>query len=139
MHCSHDSYRRDANELDLLTLGCHAAPRSEAALFDGFAWTRWTSEHWEVPIIASILYLIMIMFLKRYMASREKMRLQGLVIAWNFGLSLFSFAGLAVCVPHLLNNPHTGLLAKGWYPSVCGHSSSYGFGQPGFFVALFIY
>jgi elongation of very long chain fatty acids protein 6 len=116
-----------------------APSRSERAIFDGVAWTRWTSEHWEVPIVASILYLVMIVFLKRYMASREKMRLQGLVIAWNFSLSFFSFAGLAVCVPHLLNNPHSGLLSKGWYASVCAHCSAYGYGQSGFFVALFIY
>ena len=42
------------------------------AIFDGFYWSRWTSEHWEIPITACILYLIMIVSLKSYMAKREK-------------------------------------------------------------------
>ena len=42
-------------------------------------------------------------------------------------------------MPQLLFGEQAGLLEHGWYPSVCAHSSSYGFGKTGFFVALFIY
>ena len=52
---------------------------------------------------------------------------------------LFSLAGLLYCVPQLLFGEESGLLTKGWYPSVCAHSSAYGFGETGFFVCLFIY
>ena len=101
--------------------------------------TRWTSEHWVIPVVASIMYLLMITFLKKYMATQEKMRLQPVVIAWNFGLSAFSIGGLMYCVPHLLFNERSGVLTAGFYPSVCSHASAYGFGEVGFWVFLFIY
>ena len=40
---------------------------------------------------------------------------------------------------HLLFGEEAGLLSRGFYPSVCSHAASYGFGEVGFFVALFIY
>lgn len=43
------------------------------------------------------------------------------------------------CVPHLLFGEDAGFLSAGFYSSVCAHSSSYGFGEVGFFVFLFIY
>ena len=60
------------------------------------------------------------------------------MLGWNFGLSLFSFAGMAYCVPHLLLGEH-GLFARGFTSTVCSHAAVYGSGQVGFFVALFIY
>lgn len=97
--------------------------------------------HWEIPLASTLVYLLMLVFVKRYMDQPgvEKMYLQPLVVTWNFGLSLFSFAGLVYCVPHLLLNDRSGLLTAGFYPSVCSHASAYGFGETGFFVALFIY
>ena len=62
----------------------------KAKIWDGFYWTSWTSKHWFIPTIASVMYIIMIFTLKSVMAERAKMRLQPLVIAWNFGLSFFS-------------------------------------------------
>jgi hypothetical protein len=47
-----------------------------------------------VPVIACVLYIIMITQLPTYMASRNKMYLQTTVVAWNFGLSFFSLCGL---------------------------------------------
>jgi len=115
-----------------------AGMEEDLAIFDGFYWTRYTSEHWEVPLVACALYIVMIVGLKLYMGPREKYRLQNYVIAWNFGLSLFSLLGLLSCVPKLLFGP-AGLYTHGWYTSVCSHASSYGFGYSGFFVCLFIY
>lgn len=95
--------------------------------FDGYAVTRWTSHHWEIPIVAVLGYLAMIFGVKRAMAGRPKMLLQPVVVAWNFGLSAFSFLGLYYTVPQLLLGPEAGLLTQGFYPSVCSHASSYGF------------
>ena len=92
-----------------------------------------------IPLVACAIYIPMVFLLPKVMASREKLRLQPLVIAWNFGLSLFSFAGLFYCVPALLWGEASGLFTTGFYPSVCSHASSYGFGKAGFFVFLFIY
>jgi len=113
--------------------------QEKAAVFDGFYWTRWTSQHWAIPVVATAIYLVMITYLKPFMESREKMRLQPVVLAWNFGLSLYSIGGLVYCVPHLLFNARSGLLTAGFYPSVCSHASAYGFDDVGFWVMLFIY
>ena len=110
----------------------------ELKIFDGFWATRFTSQHWEVPLAACVIYFTMITVLKRYMASRPKIFLQRYVICWNFFLSFFSFAGMVYCVPKLLFGP-AGVLSYGWYQSVCSHASSYGFGESGIFVFLFIY
>ena len=64
----------------------------EAKVFDGYWWTRWTSDHWEIPLVAGALYLIMIVGFKSYMAKRERYKLQNWVVCWNFFLSLFSLA-----------------------------------------------
>ena len=116
-----------------------AALAAEQPKFDGFWWTRWTSEHWNIPVVACVVYLIMVFFLPKIMAAKEKMRLQPVVIVWNFGLSFFSFCGLIYCVPHLLWGEEAGLLTQGYHASVCSHASTYGFGKVGVFVYLFIY
>jgi len=112
---------------------------NELPKFDGYFWTRWTSNHWIIPLVACAIYIPMVFLLPKVMATREKMRLQPLVIGWNFGLSFFSFAGVVYCVPQLLFGEHAGLLSRGFYPSVCSHASYYGMGDSGFFVFLFIY
>jgi len=108
-------------------------------IFNGFTWTRITSEHWHIPLVATALYLLMIPLVKRIMADRKPLYLQSIVVTWNFALSIFSMAGVAYCVPQLLFGRDVGLFTGGFYPSVCTHASSYGMGESGFFVALFIY
>jgi len=114
-------------------------PEARWRIFNGFDATRWTSKHWEIPLVAVVLYLLMIAAVKRYMADKQPMYLQSIVVTWNFGLSLFSMAGVVYTMPQLLYGEEVGLLKGGWYPSVCTHASSYGMGEGGFFVALFIY
>ena len=125
-----------------LPMECDLHPvgwEEKAKIFDGFYWTRWTSQHWFIPVTAAIMYLIMIAFLKNYITDKNKMRLQPVVVVWNFALSFFSIGGLISCVPHLLFNDRSGLVTAGFYPSVCSHASAYGFGETGFWVFLFIY
>ena len=110
----------------------------DAKIFDGYAWTRWTSENWQLPIIACVGYIIMLVTLKSTMRNRDPIRMTPVVIVWNFSLSAFSFVGMTYCVPHLLWGP-MGILTHGVYSSVCPHSGSFGHGRVGFFVALFIY
>ena len=110
-----------------------------APIFDGFWWTRWTSEHWVIPLSSCVVYLIMVFFLPGIMEAKAKLRLQPVVIVWNFGLSFFSVCGLVYCVPHLLFGEEAGLFTRGFHASVCSHASTYGFGKVGFFVYLFIY
>ena len=42
--------------------------------FDGFAWAEWTSHHWEIPIVACVVYLLGIYVLKAFMAERKPVR-----------------------------------------------------------------
>ena len=116
-----------------------AALAAEQPKFDGFWWTSYTSRTWSIPFFACVVYVAMLYTLPVYMAKREKLRLQPIVVAWNFGLSFFSLCGLFYCVPHLLFNKSDGFLTQGLYPSVCAHASTYGFGDTGLFVFLFIY
>lgn len=69
--------------------------------------------------MAVALYLLTIVFLKRWMANEKPMRLTPVVVTWNFALSLFSAAGVLYCVPHFLFNEEVGVLTAGFYPSVC--------------------
>ena len=92
----------------------------------------------QIPIIACVVYLIGIVALNRWMRDRKPIRLQPVVLAWNFGLSLFSLAGMCYCVPHLLFSDY-GLFTRGFTATVCTHATSYGQGRVGLFVALFIY
>ena len=114
----------------------------DLAIFNGWGWTRWTSQHWEIPITAAVLYLIMIGTLKLIMGPRKggraPIKLTPVVLAWNFGLSIFSMAGMVATVPLLLWGP-SGVLTEGWYASVCNNAGVYGHGYPGLFVCLFIY
>jgi len=112
------------------------------ALFDGWAATRWTAAHWEIPLVAVAVYLLMIACLKAWMGprngGRKPIKATRVVLLWNFGLSAFSVAGMVYTVPLLLWGP-SGVLNKGWYASVCNNAGEYGHGMPGLFVALFIY
>ena len=116
--------------------------RETIAIFDGWYWTRWTANHWEIPIAAATLYLLMIATLKLTMGprngGRKALKLTRVVLAWNFFLSAFSIAGMCYTVPLLLFG-ESGVLTAGWYASVCNSAASYGHGYPGLFVCLFIY
>jgi len=110
----------------------------EALVFEGFAWSSLTGRHWEVPLTATVVYLVAIVLLKRTMRHRPPLRLPTVVMIWNFSLSAFSLCGVYYCVPKLLFGS-SGLVTEGLYTSVCSHASVYGHGKPGFFVMLFIY
>jgi hypothetical protein len=101
------------------------------ATFDGWAWTRWTGQHWEIPLVAVAVYLLMIASLKAFMGphkgGRPPIKATRVVLAWNFGLSAFSVAGMAFTVPLLLWGP-SGVLSQGWYASVCNNAGEYGHG-----------
>ena len=114
----------------------------DLAIFDGWAWSRWTAEHWQIPLTAVALYLLMIAVMKIVMGPRKgghaPVKLTNVVLLWNFSLSAFSLAGMFFTVPLLLWGP-SGVLSHGWYASVCNNAADYGHGYPGLFVALFIY
>ena len=118
---------------------CDPYSLCDADAFDGAVWSRWTSQNWQLPLLTTPVYLLAIVLIQKVMASQPSHKLQLVVAPWNFGLSLFSMAGVYYCVPQLLFDPDGGLLTRGFYASVCMHASSYGCGRVGMFVALFVY
>lgn len=68
-------------------------------MWNGFDWAEWTSHNWQIPITSCIVYLVGIVVLNRWMRDRKAIRLQSIVLAWNFGLSAFSFAGARPPLP----------------------------------------
>lgn len=57
---------------------------------------RWMSVHYEIPLALALGYLAMIVILKRVMANREALKLDGILRAWNLLLAVFSIAGAVV-------------------------------------------
>merc|ERR1719291_1229599 len=104
-------------------------------IFSGTYWSRATAEHWEIPIAAVAAYLVMIPLLKRLVARRGRFDVKAFAFWWNALLSLFSWCGVAACVPVLV----TTLWEHGLYFTTCAPASWYASGIPGLFIALFIY
>merc|ERR1711897_65699 len=78
---------------------------------------------------------LLIPVLKLVARRRGKFDVKGMAFWWNSLLSLFSWCGVAACVPVLL----TTLREHGLYFTTCAPASWYGSGGSGLFVALFIY
>merc|ERR1719277_1727671 len=103
--------------------------------FDAFAWVRFTGDHWNIPLMAVSAYFILIPVLKWTVDKYGKWNVRNFAFYWNLSLSLFSWFGLAACVPVLIS----AVVQKGMYYTVCAPSQWYGHNLSGLFVALFIY
>ena len=104
-------------------------------------WSRWSSNHWEYPLLAVTLYVAMIVLLRRHMDGRPKyekllgLNVNSLVAAWNLFLSVFSAWGLFLCLPRQAAMVwHYGLR-----PSVCWHPHWNANQWHGLALMLFIY
>jgi len=117
----------------------HVLGRFDAAdgtsFFSPSYWTRFTAQHWEVPLLAVAVYLVLIPLVQRVVAKRGPFDVKGFAFYWNAGLSLFSWCGVAACVPVLVGS----LAEHGLYFTTCAPAAWYGCGFNGFFVMMFIY
>jgi len=98
-------------------------------------WSRATAEHWEIPLVAVSVYVLLIPALKRLVSRRGAFDVKLFAFWWNASLSLFSWCGVAACVPVLANS----LWEHGLYFTTCAPAQWYASGLCGFFVALFVY
>ena len=57
-------------------------------------------DYWYLFWLAAIVYLPVVVFTRRFMASRPPFSLKPLLVLWNGGLALLSMAMLAACVPY---------------------------------------
>jgi len=101
--------------------------------FDGYAWSRATALHWEVPLCAVAAYVVMIPAFKLFL--KDAIEVKRFALVWNFGLALFSLAGAFYTLPIMASE----LWRNGFYFTVCAPAPWYGGGRHGLFVCLFIY
>eukprot|EP00927_Polykrikos_kofoidii_P084621 TRINITY_DN8978_c0_g1_i1.p1 TRINITY_DN8978_c0_g1~~TRINITY_DN8978_c0_g1_i1.p1 ORF type:complete len:261 (-),score=29.02 TRINITY_DN8978_c0_g1_i1:75-857(-) len=97
----------------------------------------WFAEHFHVPLVTVVLYLLFCWFGTRLMASRKPVHLlRSYWSWWNLFCSLFSFCGMARMVPHLYGM----LVMEGFRETVCQHpAESWGIsGASGLWSFLFI-
>ncbi len=62
--------------------------------FDPTAWIKWTESHYEIPIIAIVVYLVFCFGVQRILEGKEKFDLKMPLAYWNMALSVFSFTGM---------------------------------------------
>ncbi|ORC86304.1 fatty acid elongase [Trypanosoma theileri] len=134
--------------------------------FQGSGLREWMREHTEVPVLAVVLYLALVLYVPdSFMAHRPAMNLRVWNILWNLFLTLFSMGGAYYCVPRLLevttapvigkllvegnnnnnntNNNNTNttppVMAGNLYNSACYWNRGMFFDGPvGFWVAAFV-
>ena len=98
---------------------------------------NWVANHWEVPVLFVVLYLVGIVYGKRYMATIpfDKSRLVNELATWNAILSIFSTIGALRTVPHLLNL----IATTSFEETICTPPDvEWGVGATGLWVQLFI-
>ena len=103
--------------------------------FQGYYWSRLTSQHWELPLCAVAAYLVMIPLVRSHVAAHGKWDTRGFALYWNIFLSVFSMVGLSACLPVMARS----LLSNGLNFTTCAPAAWYGLGWNGLWVALFIY
>eukprot|EP01065_Artemidia_motanka_P004972 TRINITY_DN12363_c0_g1_i1.p1 TRINITY_DN12363_c0_g1~~TRINITY_DN12363_c0_g1_i1.p1 ORF type:complete len:364 (+),score=111.90 TRINITY_DN12363_c0_g1_i1:103-1092(+) len=97
---------------------------------------QWSKDHWEVPIVAVALYVVMVFAGPKMMEGRKPFDLRGLLAAWNCLLSVFSTVGALRTVPHLAYN----LKEYGFRHTICAEPATFwGAGGTGLWVQLFIF
>lgn len=95
----------------------------------------WIQQHPLVPIAACCMYVILIVAGQAFFAKRERCQWRYTLAAWNLGLSVFSFTGMARLLPQLVHNLSTMSLRD----NLClDPRSTYGSGSSGLWIQLFI-
>lgn len=84
--------------------------------FDILYWRNAFREHWIISVYLSAIYLVLVFGGVFLMKHRKPFKLNGLLTAWNVGLSTMSILAFYRSVPEVMNN----LLGEnGMYHSVC--------------------
>ena len=94
----------------------------------------WTQAHPIVPIIACVLYAVLIICGRAYFESRPPLSWRRALALWNFTLSAFSFLGMIRTAPQLIHNLYHMSLRD----NICNNpESQFGSGSTGFWVQIF--
>jgi len=79
-------------------------------------WKHYMALHWKLPIYVSVVYMIVIFGLQRFLKNRSPLNVQLPLALWNLGLGIFSILGFMRIAPELFK-----VLASpdGFHRSVC--------------------
>jgi len=103
--------------------------------YDPASTLLWMQDRPMIPIWACILYAVLIVFGRSYMANRPAYSWRKVLAAWNFSLSLFSWIGAFRTAPQLYYN----LMSYSLRSNMCDNPAVlYGSGSTGLWVQLFI-
>eukprot|EP01087_Luapelamoeba_hula_P013416 TRINITY_DN382_c0_g1_i2.p1 TRINITY_DN382_c0_g1~~TRINITY_DN382_c0_g1_i2.p1 ORF type:complete len:346 (-),score=65.74 TRINITY_DN382_c0_g1_i2:304-1341(-) len=85
----------------------------------GLDTSRFMQQHWEIPIVLSILYVIVVFGIKFIMHDRKPFSLKTPLILWNALLALFSIVGFCYAAPAM----YRVVMANGFEQDMCGPES----------------
>ena len=103
--------------------------------YDPVSTLVWMQERPMIPIVACLLYVVLIGAGRAYMANKPAHSWRKVLAAWNFGLSLFSWIGALRTAPQLYYN----LTSYPLRDNLCDDPAAlYGSGSTGLWVQLFI-
>lgn len=111
----------------------------KVGVYNGGEWTHWAGHSFYIPWILITLYVITLFGLAAFMKNREPLKLRGVKVFWNFGLSLFSFTGFVTCLYSLLFDEIGGIFTAGIEASICTPASNFGCGYTGAMVGAFCF
>mmetsp|Transcript_21401 Transcript_21401/g.46477 ORF Transcript_21401/g.46477 Transcript_21401/m.46477 type:complete len:303 (+) Transcript_21401:125-1033(+) len=95
----------------------------------------WMQENPMIPICAVMLYIVLMVIGRAYMAKNPASSWRKILAAWNFSLSLFSLIGAFRTAPQLYYNITTYTLRS----NLCDDPAAlYGSGSTGLWVQLFV-
>ena len=83
---------------------------------------NWMKENWSISLLISLLYILTIYGLERFMEKRQEFKLKNILIIWNASLALFSIFGAYRTLPEFIYI----LTQKGFKYSVCFETYSHG-------------
>jgi elongation of very long chain fatty acids protein 6 len=96
---------------------------------------RWIREHNAVPIVAVLLYFVLIFGGQAYFEKRKPLNWRKTMALWNLSLAVFSGIGVLRTMPQLIHN----LSYYGMREVFCfDPENQYGSGSTGLWVLLFI-
>lgn len=111
------------------------ATAKHTALFNGSTWAHTTAQHWEIPIVAVVVYMLAIPSLHAHVVRRGRYDTRSAAFWWNLGLSVFSMFGFGACFPVIRHE----LISNGVDFTICAHGAWYSRGWHGLWVILFVY
>ena len=79
---------------------------------------QWFRDKWHYSVYLSIIYVIVIILLQKWMKNRKPYNLRGYLAIWSASLAVFSMIGTIRCLPEFID-----VLAKeGFTASFCDSS-----------------